>query len=354
MSPHGSPPLRVVVAPWGAAGLAVCDGRSAVPLDVAEPGHFPHFMDTIAPRLAALLAFLEEEAAETAEAPADGRGNESFGRRGRRSLGLAAERSRLLLVLPRAATGPGGAAPLSPETVELLAALGVATSLAAEDDVRCFRRVFDLCRVTGFDAPTLRRTQQILRATFAAPPPSLPAAAAAVAVASSPLQSPCHGGVYAARFSGARNGRRVVNEAAVAARLAAAPLRLAVVDGGRRLGDWAAALRHACALVGPHGGALARLFWLPPAATPADAPRSHAPVVVELDGHNRYGVFWALAAALGLRTAWLPYRPEAVNPRWRLVPPPTGAVAPGTPTAGVHVTALVRLLGHLLGETSGD
>lgn len=73
-----------------------------------------------------------------------------------------------------------------------------------------------------------------------------------------------------------------------------------ILTGGDSLPVWAAAMRHAKVLMGPHGAAMMHLYWL---------DMKNDPVVIELDGYDKYTIFWLHATSAGFRYAWLHFAP---------------------------------------------
>jgi hypothetical protein len=151
------------------------------------------------------------------------------------------------------------------------------------------------CGVPAFDGATLKHGQQLIAAALNRH--------LSLVRGVSEVPRPCTRRVYAARLSNVRNGRTVRGEA-VFSRLLEKDYNFTIIDGGHSLLEWAELLREACVFMGPHGGALSHLFLLPRRDGNGDPP-----LVVELVTHDKYSVYWALAAGLGQRMAWLPIAP---------------------------------------------
>lgn len=162
----------------------------------------------------------------------------------------------------------------SRDTLAVAQALGINVTFAGQPG--CFRRAVWACDSHGAGVHPLlwRRVRRL--------------------VAPRPAPGACRGGVYMSRRANTANGRPLPNEAAVETHLI---LRgFAVLDGSEPMEERHAALSRACLMVGPHGGALYHMFWL---------HRDGA--VLEMDGFQKYNVFWTQARALGLRYGWMSY-----------------------------------------------
>ena len=105
--------------------------------------------------------------------------------------------------------------------------------------------------------------------------------------------------VYASRLKGTRNGRQMQNEAEFAGFLKK-HYAFEIYEGGEGLDRWATSLADAAVLVGPHGTAMSHMLWLDPA---------NRPLVIELDGFDKFAVFWFLARSLGATYAWMHFDP---------------------------------------------
>ena len=109
----------------------------------------------------------------------------------------------------------------------------------------------------------------------------------------------CARRVYLARLAGTANARALPNEWALAGFLLE-EFGFTIVDGAHDAEFWARLLADACLVVAPHGGALAHLPLLP-------VTRRADVAVVELDGHDKYALFWSTANALGAHYYWFGY-----------------------------------------------
>ena len=223
--------------PWGAAD-------TFVPLHVPQGGYFAHFMDGVLPKLVRVLDAVDDA-------------------------------SRILVYLDGSYR--------SADTLEILRRLGVSFTFQYPAE-SCFRRVVWACKAPGIARELWERARFYARK-------------AAGLGADDGGDAPCQGGVYLSRRRNTRNGRHVRNEAALEEWALARGL--SVLDGTEPFAAWTQVVRASCFMIGAHGTALAKLFWLPRSA-----------VVVELDGHGMYRVFWAHASALGLKYMWLAYDRE--------------------------------------------
>ena len=233
---------------------ASCDPRTFIPLDVVEGGYLPHFIDQIAGKLAMALELAGLPAAACAtphEAP-------------------------LLIYTP--------AEHASADTHEALATIG-ATLTHTFPDGRCFHRVIWACDAAPFHREMMMRARALFRMPRA---PSTPV---------------CTSRVYASRQRRTKNGRVLINEKEVIAHLQrprgqrSKPFNT-ILYGDEPFAVKVRAVSDACVLAGPHGGALYYMHWM-----------QQGRAVIEIDGYDRYKVFYALAGAYDLLYGFVHFDP---------------------------------------------
>jgi len=262
----GMSPSRTVPMHAPAPGQA-CDPRTFIPLDVIEGAYLPHFLDQISGKLAMLLELSAIPAAACA---------------------VGAE--PLLVYAPRDFAGD--------DTAEVLRMIGAELTHVWPEE-RCFHRVIWGCDGPPFHRALQRRARNLFRLPRGA---SLPTSNSGNNLyPNSPVR--CTARVYMSRQRSTRNGRLLTNERAIMTHLTSAssthggtPFRALL--GDEPLAEKLLLVSDACLLVGPHGGALYFMHWMP-----------EGTAVVELDGYNMYKVFWALAAAYGLIYAFVHFTP---------------------------------------------
>ena len=231
---------------------ANCDPRTFVPLRVPEGAYFPKFLENVMTRLV-------------------------------RAILMESNVSAIVVYVPSVR--------LSPDTTSVARRLGF--TLTHQFPTQCFRKVVWVCHTVSIDPLAYEHIQRMVQRPYA----EYEALDKAIAGGA----APCRGGVYASRLKGAQGNRPVANERQVVDHLRS--MNFTVFEGGEPLDQWVSAVSGACVFVGPHGGALAHMWWLR-----RHIRGHHPPVVIELDGHTKdhnWGNYWLAARNLGLQYMWM-------------------------------------------------
>lgn len=166
---------------------------------------------------------------------------------------------------------------------DILAKLGIEISTNGRDS-GCYKRVVWLCRQVPFHPANAKLINKYLRAIT-------PGNGADQFL---PLKPPFK--VYTPRGR-ARNGRNVANDQAVISALQ--QNGFVIFDDSWPMDKRMQLFSNTSLLVSSHSGAEYNMMWMPAGGT-----------VFELDGYNKYKVFWWLASATGLNYAWMRFNPS--------------------------------------------